>query len=37
LAEISRSSSGLTFRLDHLEHFRPGKPRPTHRDTALTS
>ena len=23
---------GLTARLDHLEHFRPGKPQPTHRD-----
>ncbi len=23
---------GLEVRLDHLEHFRPGKPLPTHRD-----
>ena len=26
---------GLTARLDHLEHFRPGKPQPTHRDATL--
>ncbi len=25
---------GLTPQLDHLESFRPGKPQPTHRDTA---
>ncbi len=25
---------GLRPRLDHLEHFRPGKPQPTHRDLA---
>jgi G3E family GTPase len=33
LAEINRRSPGLVLRLDHLEHFRPGKPQPTHRDT----
>lgn len=28
---------GLTATLDHLEHFRPGKPSPTHRfETATT-
>lgn len=32
LTEIS-GSSGVNLRLDHLEHFRPGKPQPTHRDT----
>ena len=26
--------SGLTAKLEHLEHFRPGKPQPTHRMTA---
>ena len=26
------SEAGLTMLLDHLEHFRPGKPEPTHRD-----
>lgn len=33
------SNAGATFpalhaRLEHLEHFRPGKPQPTHRDLA---
>jgi len=23
---------GLTIQLQHLEHFRPGRPTPTHRD-----
>jgi hypothetical protein len=23
---------GMQLQLDHLEHFRPGKPTPTHRD-----
>jgi Ni2+-binding GTPase involved in maturation of urease and hydrogenase len=26
---------GLSARLDHLEHFRPGKPQPTHRVAQL--
>jgi len=25
---------GLKAKLEHLEHFRPGKPQPTHRITA---
>jgi len=25
------SRDGLTLRIEHLEHFRPGKPQPTHR------
>ena len=28
---ISNAPSGLSATLDHLEHFRPGKPEPTHR------
>ncbi|MDB6064726.1 MAG: Cobalamin biosynthesis protein [Pedosphaera sp.] len=32
LAKTGRANSQLTLRLDHLEHFRPGKPQPTHRD-----
>ena len=32
LGKVS-SGSGLKVRLDHVEHFRPGKPQPTHRDT----
>jgi hypothetical protein len=27
---------GLETTLDHLEHFRPGKPSPTHRFTTPT-
>lgn len=29
--------AGLAFKVDHLEHFRPGKPQPTHRLTAVSS
>ena len=25
----------LFVRLEHLEHFRPGKPQPTHRLTSI--
>jgi hypothetical protein len=32
---IANAPSGLTATLDHLEHFRPGKPEPTHRITDL--
>jgi len=40
LAQIVRDSlyaaqeltPGLTIQLQHLEHFRPGRPTPTHRD-----
>jgi len=28
---IANVPAGLTATLDHLEHFRPGKPEPTHR------
>ena len=31
IAEIT-TGEGITLKLDHLEHFRPGKPQPTHRD-----
>jgi G3E family GTPase len=27
--------AGLAASLDHLEHFRPGKPQPTHREQAV--
>ena len=30
--EVSALFPGVTARLDHHEHFRPGKPMPTHRD-----
>ena len=32
LEQISAAVPGLTATLDHEEHFRPGKPVPTHRD-----
>jgi G3E family GTPase len=32
LAEAGTSYPGMQLKLDHLEHFRPGKPTPTHRD-----
>ncbi len=31
IAEIAESE-GVSLKLDHMEHFRPGKPTPTHRD-----
>jgi G3E family GTPase len=31
VAALPRQFPGLQPRLDHLEHFRPGKPQPTHR------
>jgi len=32
LAGVSAAHPGMTMKLDHIEHFRPGKPTPTHRD-----
>ena len=32
---ISKVPASLTAKLEHLEHFRPGKPEPTHRVTNL--
>jgi len=32
LSEVAASFFGLKATLDHEEHFRPGKPTPTHRD-----
>ena len=31
LAEVTTSHSGLILDLDHLEHFRPGEPKPIYR------
>ena len=31
LADIAPQFSGLRLKLEHSEHFRPGKPQPTHR------
>lgn len=35
LDEVKRAFFGLQATLDHEEHFRPGKPVPTHRDGEL--
>ena len=32
---VANTPAGLYAKLDHLEHFRPGKPEPTHRVTDL--
>lgn len=37
LTDAERGQVGLTLRLEHSEHFRPGKPQPTHRFTNLTN
>lgn len=31
LADVGRAQPGLSLRLEHVEHFRPGRPQPTHR------
>lgn len=31
LSVVERTFPGLTIALQHMEHFRPGKPTPTHR------
>lgn len=35
LEEIIAVNRGLMFKIDHIEHFRPGMPKPTHRMTEL--
>jgi G3E family GTPase len=37
LQKVIAEESGLSFRIEHLEHFRPGMPKPTHRITAETN
>ena len=32
---VAKAPAALTAKLNHLEHFRPGKPEPTHRVTDL--
>jgi len=34
LAEVGTQFPGLSLKLEHSEHFRPGKPEPTHRITS---
>jgi hypothetical protein len=31
LVKVAEASPGLTLEQVHLEHFRPGQPKPTHR------
>jgi G3E family GTPase len=35
LGQLSSDCPGLALRVEHLEHFRPGRPTPTHRDTVV--
>ncbi|MCZ7639934.1 MAG: hypothetical protein M5U12_30135 [Verrucomicrobia bacterium] len=37
LAAAARKFPGLEAVVDHLEHFRPGKPTPTHRVERLAA
>jgi hypothetical protein len=36
LASATAKVPKLVATLEHLEHFRPGKPKPTHRFTEAT-
>lgn len=36
IAALPTRFTGLAATLDHLEHFRPGKPQPTHREAIAT-
>lgn len=31
LSKTTEAEHGVSFEVEHLEHFRPGKPQPTHR------
>jgi G3E family GTPase len=35
LADTAPQFPGLTLKLEHSEHFRPGKPQPTHRVVSI--
>lgn len=37
LANMAKKETDITAKLDHVEHFRPGKPEPTHRLTELVT
>ena len=37
LTEVAARFPGLTVKLEHSEHFRPGKPQPTHRLPSLAA
>jgi hypothetical protein len=33
LQQVSQTFAGLKTSVEHIEHFRPGRPTPTHRDS----
>jgi len=35
LGDLASQFAGLSLKLEHSEHFRPGKPQPTHRVTTI--
>ncbi|MCI0540622.1 MAG: cobalamin biosynthesis protein P47K, partial [Verrucomicrobiales bacterium] len=35
MASVSQNDDGIAARIEHIEHFRPGKPQPTHRLTSV--
>jgi G3E family GTPase len=37
LTDTGSEQAGLSLRLEHSEHFRPGKPQPTHRIASPTT
>ena len=37
LADVRKVQPGLTLLLEHSEHFRPGRPQPTHRIVDMTT
>jgi hypothetical protein len=37
LTDTGRSDASLSLKLEHIEHFRPGKPQPSYRDTAVAA
>jgi G3E family GTPase len=34
LRQMAEQQANVTYTLEHMEHFRPGRPQPTHRVTA---
>ncbi len=35
VSSLTQAFPGMSANMDHLEHFKPGKPTPTHRDSAV--
>jgi Ni2+-binding GTPase involved in maturation of urease and hydrogenase len=36
LAAVTHAGIGMAAQMEHVEHFRPGRPQPTHRLTTVT-